>query len=93
MAYWMAPALPWEFGRPLDVVEFYSGKARIASLAHLMGYESRAVDLEYDVPPEGILLTLAYQKGQVSICVGKLEWRSSSEFIRNCFCFEDTVEM
>ena len=49
----MAPALPWEFGRPLDVVEFYSGKARIASLAHLMGYESRAVDLEYDVPPEG----------------------------------------
>ena len=53
MAYWANPVLPWCWDRKIQVVEFFSGKARIAKLAHLMGYETRAMDIEYDRQPPG----------------------------------------
>ena len=53
MAYWVEPGLGFEFPKSVEVVEFFAGKGRIASMAHLMGYEARAADLLYDSPPTG----------------------------------------
>ncbi len=40
-------------GHTLDLVEYFSGAARISKIAHIMGYYVRAFDLDYDHPVNG----------------------------------------
>lgn len=35
---------------PLHLIEYFSGSARISKLAHAMGYQVRAFDVDYDHP-------------------------------------------
>lgn len=37
----------------LDLVEYFAGVGRIAKTAYALGYESRAYEIDYDVPPHG----------------------------------------
>ena len=54
VAYWAAPNMPLDFDKPIQLIEYFAGVGRIAGLAHLMGYEARAVDIEYDHPSVGM---------------------------------------
>lgn len=53
MASWMTdfPGLIQE--GPFDMLEYFSGVARVSRLATAMGYLSRSFDLEYDRAPPG----------------------------------------
>lgn len=50
--------LPFDFRQfcpgHLDLVEFFSGAARISKIAHFKGYRVRAFDLDYDRPVQGM---------------------------------------
>lgn len=39
--------------KPLDIVEYFSGCARVSKWAHFMGFNVRAYDIDYDHPPAG----------------------------------------
>lgn len=55
MVWWAKcfASLGWEVGPGLDVIEFFSGVGRIAKVAHGVGYEARAYDIDHDKPPQG----------------------------------------
>lgn len=52
MASWLTN-LPWKNDPTYDLVDFFSGAARISRLACASGYEARAFDINYDSPPMG----------------------------------------
>lgn len=43
----------WDVEPGLDLVEYFAGVGRIAKTAYALGYESRAYEIDYDVPPHG----------------------------------------
>ena len=53
MASWLVD-LPWQPARPLDVIEYYAGAARVSRIASAVGFESRAFDIDFDKAPLGI---------------------------------------
>lgn len=42
----------WTSKEPLDVLEFFSGKARISKMASWLGLEVRSIDILYDETPK-----------------------------------------
>ena len=38
----------WMGQKPIQVLELFSGKARVSKMASYMGLEARAVDIDYD---------------------------------------------
>ena len=52
MASWLVD-LPWQPPRPLDVIEYYAGAARVSRIAAAVGFESRAFDIDFDKAPLG----------------------------------------
>lgn len=40
-------------GPLLDLIEFYSGKARLSKIAHFKGLQARAYDIDYHKPKPG----------------------------------------
>ena len=55
MASWMSDSyvLPWDLHKPLDIIDFFAGAARIAKIGTIQGYACRAYDYIYDTPPPG----------------------------------------
>ena len=48
------PTSPLFCPEPLELVEYFSGSARISKWAHHQGYQCRAFDVDYDQPPIGM---------------------------------------
>ena len=57
---WLVLMCTWLHGlffgndRPLEVVEFFAGIARVSQLAAQTGYETRAFDIDYHRPSPGL---------------------------------------
>ena len=41
---------PYECPKPLDLIELFSGKARVSKMGALFGIQVRSVDIDYDTP-------------------------------------------
>ena len=52
MASWLVD-MPWQPARPLDVIEYYAGAARVSRVATAVGFECRAFDIDFDKAPPG----------------------------------------
>ena len=80
MVSWI-PLSPKFCPKPLELIEYFSGAARISRWAHAKGFEVRAFDSDYDKPLPG---GLHFHRASEAECF-RHEWRSGIHAARCCF--------